>query len=170
MSNSSLKILAAITAGWVTQAVYGEIVPDHQLVITETSSSMLSATYDGNPLIFTPLAPDSWFAFTTITVNTPLFWTEPENPLLANEFSVSPPFGFVFSDSTVNPGATAEPDGFTFVGAGMDVTGAPVDVTFHDNAAAAEVVPDTGATCSLFAVSLMGLAFLRRKFRIPNQN
>jgi VPDSG-CTERM motif len=153
--------MAAITFALVTQPVLAQ---NHQLVITEASSSSLSATYDGNPLIFAPLAPDSWLAFTTITTSAPVFWIEPENPLLANEFSVSPPFGFVFSDSTVNEGATAEPDGFTFVGAGMDATGALVDVTFHDNAAGTEVVPDAGATCSLFAVSLMGLAFLRRKF------
>ena len=40
--------------------------------------------------------------------------------------------------------------------------GVDVFATFHDNAAAAEA-PDTGTTCSLFGVSLMGLAFLRRK-------
>jgi hypothetical protein len=162
MSNSTLKILAAITAAWVTQAVYGGVVPDHQLVITETSSSMLSVTYDGNPLMVTPQAPDFWSFFTgTITVNTPLFWIEPENSLLANEFSVSPPFGLVFSDNAV--GANAEPNGFKYVGGGTD-NGIPVDVTFNDDARDSPSVPDTGATYSLFGLSLLALAFLRRKF------
>jgi len=52
MSISSLKILpalmVAITAAWATQPVFGGAV--HQFVLTENSSTSLSATYDGSPI------------------------------------------------------------------------------------------------------------------------
>ena len=59
---------------------------------------------------------------------------------------------------------TGQPNGFTFVNVGLDTTdGVPFDVTFNDNGDTARGVPDTGTTVSLLGLSLMGLAFLRRK-------
>jgi len=65
MSKSTLKILpaliAAITAAWVAQPVYGDGVVIHQLVFTEDSSlpDGLSITYDTMPITVTFLPSGS---------------------------------------------------------------------------------------------------------------
>jgi VPDSG-CTERM motif len=45
----------------------------------------------------------------------------------------------------------------------LQTDGVPIDVTFNDNGDTARGVPDTGPTGSLFGLSLMGLALLRRR-------
>ena len=45
------------------QHVFGSVITDHQLVITENSSTSLSVTYDGTALTVTPIiigAIDAW--------------------------------------------------------------------------------------------------------------
>jgi len=167
--SSRLALLAiAMTAACVSQPVFG--VPDHQLVITEISSTRLLATYDGSALVVLNISRDEWdietFFFLDIaTGNDILSWTEPgqnsSNRFLLRLGGQS----FVISD-VGGPGD--EPDGFTYLRVATDtLDNVPIDVTFHDNATASEAVhpaPDTGTTFSLFGLSLTGLALLRRKF------
>ena len=66
------------------------------------------------------------------------------------------------SDDLVQ-GSSPPNDRFTYVAAGMDTSdGVAIDVTFNDHGDTARV-PDTGTTGSFLGLSLMGLAFLRRK-------
>ena len=167
MSNSTLKILTAlmvaITAALVIQPVYGDGVPDHQLIFTETSSTDLTVTYDLSPLTVTPTpgSPDQWtFSLPAgfVDVTTFVLWTEPDNSNLVNSVGFSN--GTVFSDVT-NPGGPALTNGTPFGEVGT-VNGVIVSATFFDEGDAA-TAPDTGTACSLFGLSLTGLAFFRRK-------
>jgi VPDSG-CTERM motif len=169
-ASSRLALLAiAITTALVTQPVFG--VPDHQMVFTEHSSSSLTATYDGSSAGITvfPVAANDWivnFTQQNLEFNNPLLlWLEPGNANQVNELTAFLfPFITILSDFSAT-GTSAQPDGFTYVAVGFDVTtgsAVPFDVTFHDLGDVA-AVPDTGTTGSLLGLSVMGLAFLRRK-------
>ena len=170
MSNT-LKILAAITAACVTNTVFGSLITDHQLVITENSSTSLSVTYDGTALtVGSGGNPDSWFidAVPNITLVNPgpndrFEWLEPGSND-GNFFRQNGAGGsFNASSDDLVQGSSPPNDGFTYVAAGMDTSdGVAIDVTFNDHGDTARV-PDAGTTGSLFGLSLMGLAFLRRK-------
>ena len=175
MSNSTLKILAAlmvaITAAWATQPVFGGAV--HQFVLTEDSPTSLTVTYDGSPLTVNPVSSDSWnfllpVGFVDTLVGLNQAWTEPENSNLVNLVNFGTDMTHAASitsdlsiDRLAGSGVSPVADG-TSVVVGT-VGGVAVFATFNDNAAASEGVPDTGTTCSLLALSLIGLAFLRRK-------
>ena len=59
--------MAAITAAFVTQPVFGSVIDlDHQLIFTENSSSSLSATYDGATLTPTFVSTDEWTLQTNV--------------------------------------------------------------------------------------------------------
>ena len=160
VSSRLAPLAIAVAAAFATQPVFA--VPDHQLVFTENSSSSLSVTFDGSTTgisVFNQNA-DDWFVLfpPTLIFAGSLDWIEPaENS--SNSFFGGSGQAFVYSDNVIFPGA--QPDGFTYVNAGTDTSdGVPIDVTFHD---LGDTVPDTGTTCSLLGLSLMGLAFLRRK-------
>ena len=70
-------------------------------------------------------------------------------------------FPFVISDIASSGQIPINPDGAS-VQVGTE-GGVPVIATFHDLGDVA-TAPDTGRTASLCGLSLMGLAFLRRKF------
>ena len=171
MFDSTLKILAAlmlaITAAWTTQPVFGEAV--HQFVLTENSSTSLSVTYDGSPLTVNFVSSESWnFILPAGFINTSVeggqAWTEPENSTLMNFVTFGGEvanLAFITSDLLAGSGVSPIADG-TSVEVGT-VGGVVVFATFNDKAAASEGVPDTGTTCSLLALSLIGLPFLRRK-------
>ncbi len=175
MSISTLKILPAlmlaITAAWATQPVFGGAV--HQFVLTENSSTTLSVTYDGVSLTLNFVSSDSWnfilpAGFVNTSVGGSQAWTEPQNSNLVNLVGFGTDItraASITSDLTIDPlpggGVSPIADG-TSVQVGT-VGGVAVFATFNDKAAASEAVPDTGTTCSLLALSLIGLAFLRRK-------
>jgi len=171
MPNSTLKILAAIAAACVTNTVFGGVITNHQLVITENSSTSLSVTYDGTALTVTQVPFDSWTidAVPNITLVNPrpndrFEWLEPGSTAEMNVFTQLGAGGqFAASSDDLVQGSSPPNDGFTFVGAGTDTSdNRAIDVTFHDNGDTARV-PDTGTTGSFLGLSLMGLAFLRRK-------
>jgi hypothetical protein len=128
-------------------------------------STTLTATYNNSLLAVSFVSPDNWtFTLPTgfIFVGGPVFqWLEPGNPSLVN--SVNFVTGAVASDVPLNIFGQSAADGI-FVPVGTTVASGPVLATFHDNAAAAEAsVPDAGTTFSLFGLSLIGLAFVRRQ-------
>ena len=116
-----------------------------------------------------PGGSDSWnFTLPAGFVNTSVeggqAWTEPENSTLMNFVTFGGEvanLAFITSDLLAGSGVSPIADG-TSVEVGT-VGGVVVFATFNDKAAASEGVPDTGTTCSLLALSLIGLPFLRRK-------
>src|SRR6266478_6795804 len=138
--NPALKVLpalmAAITAAFVTQPVFGSVIDlDHQLIFTENSSSSLSATYDGATLTPTFVSTDEWTLQTNVrSLFVVVFpqWEEPGSASSINVFQLSGSHGLVTIDSDQS-GDTVFGDGFTFVAVGTDSSdGVPVDVTFND--------------------------------------
>jgi hypothetical protein len=163
-------LLIAIAAGLVVQPGFGASITDHQLVIIENSSTSLSVTYDGTPVPVTlSPGPDNWL-LNPLPVNLSpsafsLLWFEPGTSTLFNHLAEIPASGqfFVSSDTPIFGTFSAQSNGFTYVNAGLDNSdGVGVDITFRDHGDIA-ATPDTGTTGSLFALSLIGLAFLRRK-------
>ena len=165
MSKSTLKLLpaliVAITATLVTQPMRAGVI--NTLVITENSSTSLTATLNGNPLSVTFNFADSWtIALTGVSPNSGQFWTEPDaadfvnavftGVLSSNQLFVTSEFG-----PTRSGLADGEPDTTSF-----KLNGGALSVTFFDKGDGA-TAPDTGTTASLFGLSLTGLAFLRRK-------
>ena len=162
--SSRLALLAiAITGTWVTESAYGTAI--HQIVITENSSTSLTATFDGSPLTVIPVSPDTW-SFSLpggfLSQGQPA-WTEPENSKLVNyvDFTLNTA-ATVHSDISPLSFFSTSADGAS-VQVGTDLSdGTAVFATFRDHGDTA-AVPDTGTTGSLLGFSLMGLAFLRRK-------
>ena len=120
-------------------------------------------------------SPDHWnvtlpytIAFSPSGPGGSLEWSE--GPVPANDvtFNIdvngnSSTFS-VFSDNP-NPGPTPASDGHTFSGLGTDTTDQQtVNMTFNDNAAAAETtgVPETGSTLGLFVLALIALLGAKR--------
>jgi len=157
----------AVAFGLFSQPVFSQ---NHQFVITENSSSLLSVTYDGSPLtvISNVSGTDTWsFALPPGFLSVPLAgswqWTETDNLSLVNLVNFGSNItraGFIQSDV---PQSTAFPtlgDGAS-VQVGVD-GGTPVFAAFYDRGDVA-AVPDGGTTCSLLALSLTGLALVRRR-------
>jgi hypothetical protein len=156
--------MVAIAAALMTQPVFGGGVVANSIVMTENSSTSLAVTYNGSSLTVTPISPDLW-SFTLpagfLSLGQPQ-WTEPGNSSLVNYVDfTSNLVAIVHSDILSNSAFSTNADG-AFVGVGT-VPGGPVVASFTDLAAASEGVPDTGATFSIFGLSLMCLGFLRRK-------
>jgi hypothetical protein len=163
----------------------------NQLVITENSSTDLSATYNGSPLTvtFTPLPPpaEQWsvsppegviFDIRTRSGISSYGFIEPDNPALFNWiFSAPDPTEtkneiVVASDLRISDflgqpgfeGLQFVPDGTTVIGIGVDRnTSSPIVLTFHDNAGSTELVPDNSSTFSLLVAGLMALFCVRRR-------
>jgi hypothetical protein len=157
-------LMIAIAAAVVTQPI--RAVPINDLVITENSSTSLTATLNGNPLSVTFNFANNWtIALTGVAASngnsTTQLWAEPE-AFFTNAvdfFSGSPDQLPVTSDFLTS--APGLPDG-TQDKTTFTLNGNPLYVTFFDKGDVA-TAPDTGTTASLFGLSLAGLAFLRRK-------
>lgn len=133
------------------------------LVITEKSSTSLTAIFDGNPLTVTTVGPDNWtFSLPVDTGSIGVGWTEPENGDLANELNLpgtSPQTVTVHSD--VSGGRFGLPNGFT-LGVGEADAGA-LNITFNDVADTSKgSVPDAASSALLLMISAAGLACARR--------
>ena len=174
MPKSTLKILpalmVAITAALVTQPVRAIVI--NSIVITENSSTSLTVTYNGSTsgITITFIEGEEWLVNLpfAVTNGTAANWTEPEDSSLFNyaEFiggsrnrlivhSDAALFGFPHQFPL---GANGTPVDF-----GINLSdNVAVQAVFNDNGDVAKT-PDTGTTFSLLGLSLMGLAFLRRK-------
>ena len=147
---------------------------DHQLVMTENSSSSLSVTYDGSSagIIVAPFSDDTWLVTfpTTTHLGFELDWQEPTDSSLVNDFNIYPPdIGvsntWIVSSEFTLPGGAAQdmlqpPDGHTFTNIGGDLRDeTPIDATFHD--VATEAVPEP-ATWTLLSVGAMLILIWRK--------
>ena len=148
-------IIFAIAAVLAIQPVLAQTT--NSIVITEDSSTSLTATYSNGSVTVLSHPPDFWqLVFPQSVVfnaNAASAWIEPENPSLANAVN-SPHFDTlnVFSDI----GSTLPPvmDEGTIANVGTDSqNGGTISLTFDDDAATAEV-PDTGSTLALLFLSL----------------
>ena len=167
MSNSALKILlalmVAITA-LVAQPVFGQA---QTLVITENSSTSLTAILNGTTSlnVNNGATANVWFITLAGVGGSQQIWMEPGDTGVFN--TVTPQLLIptsrlrIISDEPVG-GITGLADG-TPDTTHFTLNGNPLSVTFFDKGDVA-TVPDAGTSFSLLGVSLMGLAFLRRKF------
>ena len=146
---------------------------ESQLVITETSSTSLTATFNGSDLPVTPLSSDRWRIGVAIfgggygAFTTP----EPENAALVNVIvpveSDGQPYLIVASDYQLGvtgnlSSYTAEQDEVPFLD-GIDANGNSIMVTFDDDAATAEAsVPDAASTAGLLMLSALALCGVSR--------
>ena len=175
MSNPTLKLLAALmiatAAALVTQPMRAGVIDT--LVITENSSTSLTAILNGTTALSVGnTSSDNWtITLTGVFANSDnvalsQFWTEPDVAGFVNAVTFNNLFPGVLFVGSDFPGQSGLADGTTdFTSFGLVVgpgTVAPLFVTFFDKGDVA-TVPDTGTTFSLFGLSLMGLAFLRRK-------
>ena len=147
---------------------------ENQVVITENSSTSLTATYNGGSLSVVNLIPDRWQigGLANPGAGYSVFATpEPENAALVNIIAFGDsdsglPFIDVFSDyelgvTGVEASVIGEQNGVPFQD-GVDGNGNPIMVTFNDDAAASETsVPDatsTGGLLMLAALALCGVS------------
>src|SRR5438046_5325899 len=146
--------------GLVTTPVFAGAV--HSLVITEVSSTSLTATFDGSSLVvnFEAGFPDQWLIVLPSTFVPGIDeqqWTEPENSGLVNRLAFNPsmrdipPSIDVISDFPLDNQKPVTADGTT-VDVGTD-GGVPVFATFTDNDAGSEAAP----TMSLLFLALTAL-------------
>jgi hypothetical protein len=127
------------------------------LDIIESSSTVLSATFNLVPLVVINTGPDQW----TITLPGfqpslgPAAWTEPDNPLLVNRLTMDATGHqiFVVSDTVALPGDMITADGLSLI------TAVGLITTYHDREPS--TVPESGST--LVFLSLACLLALRLK-------
>ena len=143
----------------------------HSLVLTETSSTSLTATYDGSTsgvtVIF--ISGDHWGVTVgpSVTFSGNPQWTEPDNPSAFNVITLfAIPNQFVVNSDFSSNGTTPLADGAPLPNFGTDARdGAPISVTFNDHGDVA-AVPDAGSTSLLLLLSLAVL-FGAARFRLP---
>jgi hypothetical protein len=143
------------------------------LVITENSSTSLTATLNGVSYSFTGsdqwavLIPGAMFVEHPHTIQ----WQEPPGETTFNRVSEPNGLGtflFVSSDLPSIPGESGLPNGatdttgFTIILAGSGGMQAPLDVTFIDNGDIPSV-PDTATTLPLLGLALAAMGFAKRR-------
>ena len=131
------------------------------LVITENSSTSLTATLDGASLGVINNGANLWFVSTPL--NGQVDWVEPDNPTA--EVNVVQGQGdriSVASDLLVGFGGQI-PNGGTDTTHFTGANGAPINVTFIDNGDGGTGVPDIASTLPLLGLSLGALGLLKRK-------
>lgn len=171
MKNKTVLSLAlSIAAAVLTQPLFASVSPDHDIQITENSSTSLSATFDGVPVTVQNIqntAPDRWtitfsdtFTFGSFALNG---WIEnpPSNTGLGNivEGDATNQL-FVLSDIAI--GSVPFPNGSQFV-ENLFISGSQttVGIRFFDNGDGARV-PDSGSTSGLLLLSLIALVAVSR--------
>jgi hypothetical protein len=146
-------------------------IPGHTLVITENSSSSLTAFYDGNMVITTLVMGDTWDVQLPDLVHLGIGEGSPGAAIPEPGAGTLGPWNNVFT-STSNPfvslvtvtsdsvttNAFAVPLSDNVPGvAGVDGDGGAISLTFHDAGDKGSTVPDTGSTFGLLFVALIAL-------------
>jgi hypothetical protein len=148
----------------------------HDLVITENSSTDLTATYDGTPVtvISTP-SPDNWGVLLPFNAgfNALVFeWYEPGSGLV-NGILADPPTSRgtpleISSDMTYFGQVVAVADETTITNAGTDLRdNGSISLTFDDDGDVLATVPDKGSTFTLLCLSSIALFAGTRFRRLP---
>jgi hypothetical protein len=144
-------------------------IPTHDIVLTENSSTDLSVTFDGSPVMtVSNTAQDRWtvtFPDTFIFGGYTKFWEENPISFLGNAVDASGNELSVLSDIDTGRDPAGEPNGsIQSQSPGASDSGNPVTVnfTFNDIGDGSRSVPDTGFTLGLFFVSLIALLAARR--------
>lgn len=167
-----LPLAIAITATLAAQPMLAQAPPVHNLVITELSSTNLTATYDGSTARVTVkpggVPGEAWTV--DVTSTQPALpgpgWTEPSgssfNVIAAT--GTGPGIGdwvFQSDETSVTPGPLAS-NGVTITGQGTDTTdNGSISITFNDNGDVASA-PDSGSTFCLFCLALAALVGVSR--------
>jgi len=141
----------------------------HNIVLNENSSTDLSVTFDGSPVMVSNTAADQWtvtFPDTFIFGGYDKFWEENPISLLGNVVEASGTNQLsVLSDVDTGRSPAGAANGSTqSQSPGASDSGNPVTVNFkfNDIGDGSSSVPDTGSTLGLFIVSLIALLAARR--------
>jgi hypothetical protein len=154
------SLAVAITTAVIAQSAFSQPAP-HQLAFTETSSTSLTATYDGSTsgVSINFISTDHW----GVTIGFPVTfsgnpqWTEPEGPSFVNLLTTSGNNQIIVNSDFFPNSTTPLADGSTFTSFGTDTRdGASISVTFHDRGDVAAVA-DTGSTIGLLSFALTAL-------------
>lgn len=165
MKTNSLVLALAIAAVLVAQPVRAVSIVNN-IVLTENSSTSLSATYDGSTtgVTVTFLGPDQWSVTFPSTVTFSQFggvnWLEPGSSTLGNEvtfFTSSPTNELSVTSDFALAGSTTTGNGTTLNNVGTDsANGGSISATLNDNGDVA-TVPETGSTFGLLSLSVIAL-------------
>jgi len=153
-----LPLAFAIAAALVSHATFANTV--NSLVLTENSSTSLTATYNGSSLTVGFVSPDHWeirfpdtAAFSDVLVN----WVEPENSSLGNVVFFVSEISSVIVSSDVSTAITPVANGTTVNNVGFDFSNNEnISATFFDKGDVA-AVPETGSPFGLLFLSLTAL-------------
>ncbi|HST29321.1 MAG TPA: VPDSG-CTERM sorting domain-containing protein [Chthoniobacterales bacterium] len=156
----------AISIAAMTEPVFAQVAP-HQLILTETSSTSLAATYDNSTagVSINFISGDHWgVTVSNVTFTGTPQWTELEDPSTFNVITLlAPPGQFIVNSDYLNNGTPPLTDGSPFNNFGTDSRdGGSISVTFRDRGDVAAAVPDTGSTVALLSLSLIALIGLGR--------
>jgi hypothetical protein len=141
------------------------------LVITEKSSTLLTAIFDGTPLPVQEISPDVWDVSDTANfflTGSQAAWVEPENPSEANFMMNAPANGGfeILSDDPysgpIYKNGAADSVDFEDNTAGGYV---PLDVTFNDLGDSG-AVPDASTTLALLGFAAATLGFFSKWKRL----
>jgi hypothetical protein len=169
MKNKVILFLAlSIAAAVLTQPLSAGVIPANDIQITETSSTSLSATFNGSAVTVQNTAPDRWtltfsdtFTFGAFVLD---LWAEPEDNTMTKANSVEgTETNQLFIRSDILSGHNTVPDGTQFV-ENLSISGihTTVGITFHDSGDGAKI-PDSGSTSGLLFLSLIALVAVSRR-------
>lgn len=180
MKKNPLNIAIAIIGLAISQVAIGQTAAPtpHSLVLTEHSSTNLTATFDNSAVPVYPTGlSDQWSL--GVSGLTPLYpdagWLEPDNFNEANLlFFFTDGTISVISDSTLDilPQLLA-PNNITINSVFFDSNDQlPVDVTFNDLGDTVTTVPETGSTLALMCLSGIALFVASRLVgsSLPGEN
>jgi hypothetical protein len=160
--NEAINVRLALLALVISVALIGQsALADHSIVLTETSSTNLSVTYDGlaSGINVSNTGPDRWDVTFSADVELGFFaaWVEPENSDLVNFVGSSNPGGtsnLLRVSSDIQFEGAAVGDGSTVANVGIDSTDqGSISAAFHDDAP--EAIPEP-STAALFLLALIG--------------
>jgi len=162
-NGGGLVLIGAVLMGalFCASTVKGQTAD--QLVLTESSSTSLTATLNGSALTVLLTSPDHWLVGLQGVTGTGLF-AEPESSTEANLVE-GIPSSTALVDLTVTSddaiaGAVFTVNGGTDTTDFHEVNGAVLDVTFHDLGDVPSA-PDSGSTLSLLGFSLAAIGLCR---------
>lgn len=129
----------------------GGVAHAKDLVITEDSSTSLTATWDGLPVSVLNTGPDTWILDQPAGIHGIAAWAEPDNSGAVNIITGEGNLVSIKSDSFEFPAdhANGETDTARFFKGDT-----PVNVTFIDHGDVRSSVPESGRTFLLLGLSL----------------